>query len=405
VNLRKQILGFLRSERTQSLADLVLETSFLASVLLLFFSHKACNLALILLGLSWIVRRLAYSPFLPSVPLRLPLLLFLVSMLLSTIFSEDRPHSLQQFVSEAPKTLVIFFGSLEYLRDDGRYRQLFWIGAWVILLIGADGLVQYLRGQDLIREVGLWRGRVRAHFASPTFFEYVLPLLPFSLALWEEKINRWKKAFVAIAVMAFLGSSLLSLLFMVIFSRHRIPYLLLIGLVVLASAALPMAKGRATPFSLAEFASEQKYQRMLAWHITYRMFLSRPLLGKGLDFFEKYERKADLQRPYLSASLLDRLKKREKGVVFPIYHPHSIYLELLAGQGLAGMVAFLLILTVLIFTLWKERRGSPAPLLATSASLLSFLVCGAAGTSFYNLWSYGMFWLLAGMGIALRVER
>ncbi|MDH7500466.1 MAG: O-antigen ligase family protein, partial [candidate division NC10 bacterium] len=316
--------------------------------------------------------------------------------------------------SEAPKILVIFFGSLEYLRDEGRYRRLFWVSSWVILLIGIDGFVQYWRGQDLIREVGLWRGRVRAHFASPTFFQYVLPLLPLSLALWEERISGWKKAFLAMAVMALAASSLLSrtrsvwialaltVLFMSIFSRRRIFYLLLIGLFALGSAALPLGSGRASPLSLTGFLAEQRYQRMLAWQISYRMFLSRPLLGKGPDFFDRYQRNAALQQPYLSPQLYEKLAKGGKGVVFPIYHPHSIYLELLASQGIIGMAAFLWILATLAFSLWKGRKGPPLAFLGTSAALLCFLALGAVGTSFYQPWSYGIFWLLAGMGMSLR---
>ena len=409
----RAVLNLLRSERVQDIADLVLETSFLAFVFLIFFSDRAGNAALILVALSWIIRRLACSPFLPQVPLRLPLLLFLISLLLSSFFAEDLSHSFRDFFSKAPKILVVFFGSLEYLRDRDRYRKLFWVSTWVILLIGADGLVQYLRGYDLIREAGLWKGRVRAHLGSPAFFEYVLPFLPFSLCLWGEGGNGWKRAFLGVAAVAFVASALLSqtrsvwialslvILFLAAFSRHRIPLLISIALMILALGMLPMARGRASLFSVRDLISEQKHQRLLAWQISYRMFLSRPILGKGVDFFDNYKRNAQRQRPYLSPSLLEEIARGGKGIVFPIYHPHSIYLELLAGQGLVGMATFVFVLTILLLSLWKKRRGPPLPLLATSASLLSFLVCGAVGTSFYDFRSFAMFWLLAGMVMSL----
>jgi len=310
-------------------ADLVLETSFLAFVLLIFFSHKACSVALFFLGLSWTIRRLAASPFLPSVTFRLPLLLFLVFLLLSALFSEDRPHSLQQFWAEVPKILVIFFGSLEYLRDRGRYRRLFWIATWVVLLIGLDGLVQFFHGQDLIRGAGFDTGRVKAHFSYPTFFEYVRPLLPLSLSLLEESTRWWEKGFVGLAAVSFAATSVLSqtrsvwialsliVLFMVLFSRYKVFCLLSIGFVIFALAILPVSTGRDRLFSMADFISEQRYQRILVWQISYRMFLSRPLLGKGLDFFEKYKRNAELQRPYLSLSLYERVKKGRKGRRLP----------------------------------------------------------------------------------------
>jgi len=416
MKLGSKPLAVLKSEQAQAVAGLTLETSFLAFVALFFFSRKAADVALILLALSWMVRRFGCSPFFPSSRLRLPLLFFLISMLLSALFAEERSHSLTQLYSQVPKILVIFLGSWEYLRDEEQYRRLFWVSTWVILLIGVDGLAQLVQGHDWIRGSELWRGRVTAHFASPTFFAYPFPLLAFPLSLWGERIGWWKRAGVGLAMLTFLLSSFatrtrsvwialaLVLLFLFLSSSHKIPYLIGIGFVALALAVLPISKARERLFSAANFLSEQRYQRILAWQISYRMFLSRPLLGKGLDFFDRYQRNEALQRPYLSPLLYEKLRKGGKGVVFPIYHPHSIYLELLASQGVVGMAAFLSILAVLIHSLWKGKRSPPLPFLGTSAALLSFLVLGAVGTSFYHPWSYGIFWLLAGMGMSLRGE-
>ena len=413
---RKEALTFLRSERVQEIADTVLETSFLGFLLLLFFSSKAANFALILLGLSLIVRRLSAPSFFPETPLGKPLLFFFISLSLSALFSETRSHSLQQWASEAPKILVIFFGSLEYLRNQDRFRRLFWASAWVIFVIGADGLLQLVLGQDLIRGAVLWKGRVRAHFSSPTFFEYALPLFSFPLLLLEQGGKWWKRAFLVLAVITFAASCALSgtrsvwialaliLILVALSSRRRVLYLCSLGILILAVAVLPIAKSRHRFSSPRDLVSEQKYQRMLAWQISYRMFLSRPIVGRGLDFFVKYKRNAELQRPYLSPSVYERVKARGKGVVFPVYHPHSIYLEVLASQGVIGMAAFLSIVIVLFHSLWRKRRGPPLLFWGTWAALLSFLTCGAVGTSFYHLWSYGTFWLLAGMGLALKGE-
>jgi O-antigen ligase len=232
----------------------------------------------------------------------------------------------------------------------------------------------------------------------------------------EEGGKWWERAFLGLAALAFAACSFFSgtrsvwialalILFLVaLSSRRRVLYLSSIGILVLALAILPLAKSRHRLSSMGDLISEQRYQRVLAWQISYRMFLSRPILGKGLDFFEKYKRNAELQRPYLSPSLYERVKARGKGVVFPVYHPHSIYLEVLASQGLIGMAAFLFVLIALLLALWRRRRGPPLFFGATLASLLSFLVCGAVGTSVYHLWSYGIFWLLAGIGLSLKGE-
>jgi O-antigen ligase len=412
----KAVLDALRSARGQEIADAVLDTSFLGFLSLVFFSPRAADVALIFLVPSWILRRLSAPSFWPSLPLGKPIVLFLISLVLSTLFSEIRSHSLHQLTSEAAKSLVIFLGTLEYLRDEGRFRRLFWVSAWVIFLIGMDGLLQLLTGHDFIRGAALWRGRVRAHFPAPTFFEYPLPLFPFALLLLEKGTKWWGRAFSGLAVIAFAASAAFSgtrsvwivlplVMFLMAFgSRRRALYFSVIGILIVGLAILPLARGRHRLSSMGDLVSEQKYQRILAWQITYRMFLSRPILGKGLDIFDKYKRNAELQKPYLSPSLYERVKKRTKGVVFPIYHPHSIYLEILASQGLIGMAAFLSVLIALFRALWERRRGPPILFWGTLASWLSFLLCGAVGTSFYHLWSYGIFWLLAGIGLALKGE-
>ncbi|MDH7500943.1 MAG: hypothetical protein QHH30_11245, partial [candidate division NC10 bacterium] len=94
MKLGNDLLAFLKSERAQALADLILETSFLAVIALFFFSRRATDVALILLALSWMVRRLPCSPFFPRSRLGLPLLFFLISMLLSALWAEERSHSI-----------------------------------------------------------------------------------------------------------------------------------------------------------------------------------------------------------------------------------------------------------------------------------------------------------------------
>jgi len=415
---KERIASLLSSRRLAEAAGLVLETSFLAFLGLLFFSRPAGDVALILVGLSWVVYRLSSPPFWPPGRVMLPLLVFLASMLLSTLWAEDRSHSFQQFVSQAPKMVAIFLASWEYLRTKEHRERFFWVSTTVLLLVGVDGIMKFLRGEDVIGGVALWRGRVRAHFARPTFFEYVLPMLPWSLALGEGKIRGWwRKGMLGMAGGTFVFSSLLSRTrsvwlalglisaSMVAFSRRRLWYLLLLAVVLLSWVALPLARGRSNPFSLSEFVEEQRYQRMLAWQITFRMFLDRPLLGKGPDFFENYERNAPRQEQYVPPNLRQELKKRKGGVVFPIYHPHNIYLEILASQGLLGLAAFLFLLVMLLRNLGGPRGRASPLFMPTAVSLFTFLFCGTWGTSAYDFWSYGVLWLLAGMGMRLGEEK
>jgi O-antigen ligase len=133
-------------------------------------------------------------------------------------------------------------------------------------------------------------------------------------------------------------------------------------------------------------------RRLDLWQAALRMWIERPLLGIGPDNFRL------LYGRYLNLSNWDsRL------------HANNLYLELLAGWGLAGTLAFAGLIFVIArrwLNLWQSAtapRGRPLgrPFaiwsLALGASFLAFFVHGFLDYFLEFVALYLLFWMVAGL--------
>jgi O-antigen ligase len=118
------------------------------------------------------------------------------------------------------------------------------------------------------------------------------------------------------------------------------------------------------------------------------MWMERPLLGVGPDNFRH------LYGPYLNLSDWDRR-----------LHANNLYLELLAGWGLAGSLIFAAFVWVVArrwFYLWRTTTGAAAILsLSLGASFLAFFVHGFLDYFLEFVPLYLLFWTVAALIVAM----
>lgn len=133
-------------------------------------------------------------------------------------------------------------------------------------------------------------------------------------------------------------------------------------------------------------------RRLELWRAALRMWLERPLLGNGPDNFRL------LYGHYLNLPDWDRR-----------LHANNLYLELLAGWGLAGTFAFaglILVITGRWLRLWQlyQSSGHSAVALhslALGGSFLAFFIHGFLDYFLQFVSLYLLFWLVAGLIVAL----
>ena len=130
----------------------------------------------------------------------------------------------------------------------------------------------------------------------------------------------------------------------------------------------------------------QDLPRHVLWRAAWRAFRARPLLGIGPDNFR-----------HLSRQFLGRTEVDER------MHANSLYFETLADLGAVGLLAFAVVLVALA---GATRRALAAPAtrilaLGVGVALATYLLHGALDYFLEFTPTYALFWLLAGMLVAM----
>lgn len=128
--------------------------------------------------------------------------------------------------------------------------------------------------------------------------------------------------------------------------------------------------------------------RLALWRAALLMVRERPLLGVGPDSFRL------LYGPYMGLTDWDR------GI-----HSNDLYIEWLAGTGLAGLAAFLWFNACLVLTCYRgqkawQHRDPRVALwhLAVLAALVTWFMHGIFDSFYEFTPTYVLFWIVAGLG-------
>jgi O-antigen ligase len=336
--------------------------------------------------------------------LLIPLVLFLLSTLLSTLFSELPGESLAR-AAYAPIGFLLFLATQEVVVTLGAYRRIFLVFTGVVLLLGLDGTYQFWTGTSLLGGNLPFRGRITGSLPHPNDLALIPILLPAALTLLAQNSRAWTGRVIFFGLPFAFAT--------VILSQSRNAWLgLAVGfgtlvacgsrrkplLAVMALAAMLFALAYAlgignTPDRVRKILETPHEPRIGHWLVAWQMFKESPLLGKGIHTFGEF------YIPYLKKVQLPA------GITPEItYIPwaHNIYLEVLAERGILGAVGFGAPLFGMLFLLRRFlRRDSPREprivAVGLTASLLGFLAQGFFDLTFLKDWVLLVFWLLAAL--------
>ena len=133
--------------------------------------------------------------------------------------------------------------------------------------------------------------------------------------------------------------------------------------------------------------------RIRMWLATWSMFLDAPFTGHGAHTFVL------LYKPYLNDLNLPSWVPVDPHATVP--WPHNLYLEVLAEQGIVGLVVLVFLLACGLAIAWKLRR---APLsedrilgAGASAALVSFCFSAIFELSFNRQWVVIILFALLGV--------
>ncbi len=287
-------------------------------------------------------------------PLNLPIFLYVVTLVISVIFSPLKVHSLLALKEEW--LLLIFFLIVNNVKEEAKVEKLLTILISVSTLVAFYAIWQHYSGMDLYRN-GLLESRGEVYISLGLFGHhltfggyYMLVFLLASVIFLNAKgsgVLRYLD-FLAPVVLGFslvfsyarsawLGGVVGILTFGFLKGR-KFALFLILGVFVLCLLIYviePTSWDRIMEIDLSKDKPEST--RIRLWQTSINMIKDKPIWGIGLGNFGK---------------LFDRYKV--EGVYDTICHPHNDFLNVAVNSGLLGLLAYLSIWAVFLYSTIKS---------------------------------------------------
>jgi O-antigen ligase len=333
--------------------------------------------------LAWLARIvLSGRVNLVRTPLNLPILLYSAALVIAVILSPFKMHSLSAFREEW--LLLIFFLIVNNVKEEKGVEKLLTILIAVSTVVGLYAIWQHYSGMDLYRNESLEpRGGV---FISLGFFSHhltfggylMLVFLPASALFLLARGSGLRRIidFCAPMVLGFslvfsyarsawLGAVMGILAFGALKGRKFV-LLMMVGICVLALLIYviePTSWERVKEINLAKDKPEST--RIRLWQTSIAMIKDSPVWGVGLGgwgvLFDKY---------------------KVEGAYAATCHPHNDYLNVAVNTGLLGLLAYLSIWAVFLYSTVRSVLKNTSSRLARSVqmggivAIVAFLFAG-----------------------------
>ncbi|MFA7577180.1 MAG: O-antigen ligase family protein [Candidatus Muiribacteriota bacterium] len=327
-------------------------------------------------------------------PLAKVVMLFILSMIISSLFSINYYMSIDRFLKIIIYFIIMWvayenFKSFEDLSD------LFFLTIVAGGVVSAYGIFQYFGidpffppGQVLGNEGRL---RIFSTFGNPNFLADYL-VLPFPIAFMYfieySKSIKGKIAGICFTLIttvliftrtrgAWLGAFFATLYILIIIFRYRrelftkflkILFIVFIAIIILISSLMVFSKTREpiiemTQTVVARFTSSLTVlQRILMWRVSLSAWADKPLFGHGLHSFKAFY--SEYQMKYFEKYTLDSgnppWEHWLSSSAIDFRHAHNDFVQFLSELGLLGFVAFCGFFAVSLYNgnkLLKENKA------------------------------------------------
>ncbi|MFH1336116.1 MAG: O-antigen ligase family protein [Candidatus Zixiibacteriota bacterium] len=287
-------------------------------------------------------------------PLNIPILLYLATQIISVIFSPSKVHSLLALKEEW--LLLLFFLLVNNIREEGKIRKLVSILIMVSCVVGLYAVWQHYSGMDLYRHkllepkggVFISLGLFDHHLTFGGYYMLVF-LLASAIALsykgggirrildiispgilglsliFSYARSAWLGAVTGMLIFGFLQGKKFALLFT-------------LGIIALCLAVFviePTSWDRIKEISLSKDKTEST--RIRLWQTSLNMIKDKPIWGIGLGNFGQLFNRYKVEGRYDNYS-----------------HPHNDFLNVAVNSGLLGLLAYLYLWAVFLYTSLKS---------------------------------------------------
>ena len=342
--------------------------------------------------------------------LNLPIFIFVLVAFLSVINSDHIQVSLKGFIIKLFKWVMVYFIIVEAVNDKKRFNRIVTVILFSTTLVVINGLIQSIRGSDLIGQYSRMGVRISSSFNNPNGLGgWLIIMIPLTFALayfgtenWQKLLRAkdWigiaKKVVFYVLTLFFIITlvstysrgawiaTFLSLIFLGVFKDRKFLIAVIAIFMFLSFAAPHSVKLRAA--SLINFEEMKDSKRIILWKEALSIIKEYPVLGCG---FNTYAVVGPSYRITESSG----------------FYPHNSYLQMAAELGIFGLGVFLwLIYRLFAISLAnikkiKDRFGS-AMLIGLLAGLFGFLAHSLVDTNIYAFRLSMLMWFTMGLIIA-----
>ena len=368
----------------------------------LTFSTALMEISVVSALVAWLLIKIKDRPALfPPPKIYLPLLGFVLLCVISFFWS-DYPKQSFRGVLKVLKQVLLFWIVAETFSKPKRQRIAFQVVAASCLILGLDGMLQYVFGYDLIRQLPFEPAssgpRISASFTNYALLaSYVITFLPMLFASGQEKEGKGEmfRRMLAITFGLLLlfwtrmrgawAAFAVGLLFFLSFEKRKLYFILFVAALLGGLFFLP----RSMIIHLDGYGKEQSLlERFDLWERAYDVIHAKPLTGTGINTYAVAHQKYDTIQSW---------RVRD-------YYAHNGYLQLAAETGLPSLILFLWF----IYLYFQKGLDSASRLDGNSkraiagmlAGVLNFLILCMIDTELHNPQAVMGFWFLAGWATA-----
>lgn len=320
--------------------------------------------------------------------------IFMGTMLVSALGSGDLGKGLKVWSDFWLWRLMPFFIITFAIKDSRIIKNILAFSVIGITLSAVCAIYQGLGGNP----------RANGFFGHPmTLAGYLCLYMPvFFTILFEEKVTNKKKWIVGILFMIWTMALLFNatrgawlaialaislLLLYYLFQRRKLAVFILCVLLVAGGGLSQYQTFMQRVASITDSKNQSNAERFFIWNSAWHMFEDHPVLGVGLGQY-----KDNYQKKYISPNA-----KEPK-----LEHAHNNFMQMLAENGLIGLVGFLTLIGCFIGCSFKRFWQEKNPYaLMMCASTLTLVLQGLTEYNFGNSAVMKSFWLLQGCLLVL----
>jgi O-antigen ligase len=359
------------------------------------------DLLLITIGL-YIAGRLQARDWRPArTSLEIPIALLLIAGLIGIAISPDHVGAVGIFRAYFIEPIAFFYVAIDLLKTPQQFRVVLLglaIGATIFALMNLGAWAIALARHEAIHSGDAPEALYSSQNAVAMFLEPPFALAAgFALYAEDQRDRRVALAalvFVLAALLltlsrgGWLTLSVLALVAVITMPNRKVKAVLLGGALVggFAVAQIPLVHERLVrqldpgyPFNTFE-------GRLQIWSDTLHMLRDHPIFGAGLRAYTQE------MAPYVSGNRIPEL------------YPHDVYLAMWSELGLLGLIAFVVLLSLLLWRGWRafyRADGFARPLLwGTSAAFVAIAVHGFVDTPYFKNDLAVELWIVAALQVA-----